>query len=376
MKQQVTYVCQLTPPGAGAIAVIGLHGPDAARCLQPLLPPSFDLTTLLPHQLRVTQAGREFKERVVVSRSADDLLQVHCHGGVAVANWIIGELIEQGAVLSDHLTLLNRIARNPLHAEALLNVTQAATLRTAGILLDQVNRACESEVRDALDALDRGESERATAILDVLLGWRRLAKRLTTPWRVALAGAPNVGKSSLLNALVGYQRAIVAPSPGTTRDVVTACTAIDGWPVELCDTAGQRADASGVEAQGIDRARALCMDADLVLWLLDVTQPPLLPPDSLLAKTIPVLNKVDLPREWHNELGPHVEVSALTTSGVEDLMASIANRLVPQVPPPGAAVPPGAHAIAELEAAQRAMQESRASEATRLLAKLVTRQAE
>jgi 50S ribosomal subunit-associated GTPase HflX len=118
------------------------------------------------------------------------------------------------------------------------------------------------------------------------------------------------------------------------------------------------------------------MDADLVLWLLDVTQPPLLPPDSLLAKTIPVLNKVDLPREWHNELGPHVEVSALTTSGVEDLMASIANRLVPQVPPPGAAVPPGAHAIAELEAAQRAMQESRASEATRLLAKLVTRQAE
>src|SRR5207244_11945531 len=89
-------------------------------------------------------------------------------------------------------------------------------------------------------ALRRGDAMEAGRLLDELARYAGVGRHLTAPWRVAVAGAPNVGKSSLVNALAGYQRSVVAPTPGTTRDVVTALLAIDGWPVELADTAGLR----------------------------------------------------------------------------------------------------------------------------------------
>jgi hypothetical protein len=91
---------------------------------------------------------------------------------------------------------------------------------------------------------------------------------LTTPWRVTVAGAPNVGKSSLVNALAGYQRSVVSATPGTTRDVVTTVIALDGWPVELSDTAGMRDDAVRWRARKYSRGGA-AREADLCLWVLD-----------------------------------------------------------------------------------------------------------
>src|SRR5205823_6640829 len=85
----------------------------------------------------------------------------------------------------------------------------------------------------------------------------------------------NVGKSSLINALAGYQRSIVAPTPGTTRDVVRVPVALDGWPVELLDTAGLRGDAPALEAAGIEQAREQAASADLCVWVLDATVPAL-----------------------------------------------------------------------------------------------------
>ena len=104
-----------------------------------------------------------------------------------------------------------------------------------------------------------------------MLQFRDLGLHLTTPWRVVLAGAPNVGKSSLMNAIAGYQRAIVSPTPGTTRDVVTVTTAIDGWPVQLADTAGLRETQDELESAGVALADAAIGEADLVIVVSDAS---------------------------------------------------------------------------------------------------------
>ena len=104
-----------------------------------------------------------------------------------------------------------------------------------------------------------------------MLAWSNFGLRLINPWQIVLVGKTNAGKSSLLNALLGYQRSLVDHAAGTTRDVLTAVTAVDGWPVELADTAGSRAAASALESEGISRAAQRVASADLVLVVSDVS---------------------------------------------------------------------------------------------------------
>ena len=118
-------------------------------------------------------------------------------------------------------------------------------------------------------AIDRGRDDAARRQIDALLARADLGRHLVQPWRVVLAGRVNVGKSSLINALAGYGRSIVHPSPGTTRDAVTVTTAIDGWPVELCDTAGLRSGGDAVERAGIELARERLAQADLAILVFD-----------------------------------------------------------------------------------------------------------
>ena len=112
-----------------------------------------------------------------------------------------------------------------------------------------------------------------------LLRFGDLGLHLTTPWRVVLTGPPNVGKSSLINALVGRERAIGSAQPGTTRDVVTAVTAVGGWPIELADTAGVRQVVDPLEREGVNRAKRSREHADLVVMVADATQNA--PPEDL-----------------------------------------------------------------------------------------------
>ncbi len=129
-------------------------------------------------------------------------------------------------------------------------------------------------------------------------------------------GAPNVGKSSLVNALAGYERSIVAPTPGTTRDVVTTNIAIDGWPIELADTAGLREATEALEGEGIDRARSAGQSSDLVLWVLDAAASPVLPSSSL-AHVVLLVNKIDLPSAWNlQDVAGATHVSALRGEGL------------------------------------------------------------
>jgi tRNA modification GTPase len=197
----------------------------------------------------------------------------------------------------------------------------------------------------------------------VPLGWH-----LTQPWRVAVAGAPNVGKSSLVNALAGYQRAVVTPIVGTTRDLVTTAIALEGWPVELTDSAGLRGTGESLEAEGVRRAERAASDADLCVWVLDgSTRDPLWPHPNL-ARVLLVVNKADLPAAWDptGAAGATV-VSATTRAGLDVLCRRIAERLVPSPPAAGAAVPFSEPIISQIAAARAALRRGDATGATECL---------
>lgn len=214
-------------------------------------------------------------------------------------------------------------------------------MRAASVLLDQVNGAFAREVGEIVESLERGDTASAVPRLETLAARCPLGRHLTTPWTVVLAGAPNVGKSSLLNALSGFKRAVVSAEAGTTRDVVAARLALDGRPVDVLDTAGQRNTVSVLERAGVERARAAAASADLCLWVLDGSAPPAWPAeDARPANVLWVVNKSDLPAAWDRSAAPNaVEVSAATGDGLQALIAAVSRRLLPEVPPPGAAVP-------------------------------------
>jgi len=182
-----------------------------------------------------------------------------------------------------------------------------------------------------------------------------LGAHLVTPWRVVLAGAPNVGKSSLLNALAGYQRCVVTRVPGTTRDVVTARLVFDGWPVEVADTAGQRPTDDPLEAAGVARSAAARRDADLCVWVVEAGAEPIWPPKDVPAPLV-VINKIDQPCNWTQPEPPRtMRVSALTGEGLDRLIRAIVERLVPISPSPGAAVPLTSGQVAGLQSVAEAL---------------------
>jgi tRNA modification GTPase len=177
-----------------------------------------------------------------------------------------------------------------------------------------------------------------------------------------------VGKSSLINALAGYERAIVAPTPGTTRDVVTTLTAIDGWPVELADTAGLRDTEDEIEMAGVALAGCAIASADLVLAVRDASSADDVSPSAesvlprLRAQTrvIDVWNKIDLvvnrgPIAGRLHANRAVATSAVSGAGLDTLVTAIAQALMPVAPPDGAAVPFHASHLAALEAARIAI---------------------
>lgn len=328
-----TTVSVLTAAGTGAIATIAVEGPNAWSMARHLFRPCHGSLPAKPHIHRFwfgTLGQGEFhRDQVILALRDHNRIEVHCHGGVRVVRWIINEFAKLGA-LETAPSQPSRppwiIPDNPWASAALDLLTRAQTLRTASILLDQYHGAFAKALADP------GQH-------DLLRSRIPVGRHLVTPWRVVLAGPPNVGKSSLLNALAGYQRSIVSPVPGTTRDVVTLITAFDGWPVELIDTAGIHDTDEPLEQAGIRLAQETLQAADLVLWLRDaVTTDSPSPPDTQPVPCLVVLNKCDLlshpPAASMERL-----VSAKTGEGIPELISTIAAQLVPNPPPPGAAVP-------------------------------------
>ena len=201
----------------------------------------------------------------------------------------------------------------------------------------------QGALRQALDEITKhvaaGDVTLSLAEIDALLDQAPVGLHLVEPWRVVLAGRPNVGKSSLINALVGYERAIVHATPGTTRDLVTAAAALDGWPVELTDTAGLHASDDALEQAGMSLARERLQRADLVVLVFDASSL-WLAEDEALARQWPtalcVFNKCDLLRpDDRNDVRPGRRTSAVSGQGIEELGRDISERLVSEPPSAG-----------------------------------------
>ncbi|MCE9557081.1 MAG: 50S ribosome-binding GTPase [Planctomycetes bacterium] len=376
-SQQPTVVVQLTPAGRGAVASCLVAGPNAIGLLAPLLRLRNDrsLETLHPGRVVVGQWRGSHPEEVVVTRRGTDEVSIHCHGGRVAIATIMSDLADAGGqVVEWRQWLGHSMADDPLAAEAVIALAQARTERCAGILLDQFHGALRNELQKLIQLLEHGEAEEAKTRLLELLKWSPLGLHLAAPWQVVICGAPNVGKSSLINVLVGYGRAIVAPQPGTTRDVVSASTAIDGWPIELSDTAGIRAAADPLEAAGIDAGRQRLATADVRLLVFDRSAAFGSDEQGLAADwpdAMIVHNKSDLPP--HTDARPAgISVSALTGEGIDKLLEAITIRLVPTVPPPQSPVPFTSRQVEGIAAAAEQVQRKEMNRASEILMRLIS----
>ena len=354
----------LTPPGRGAVATVRVEGPGATAVVEKFFHAkgSKPLAVSSPERLHfghfVTTQPDEAQndealhgEEVVVRRYADrDAVEIHCHGGLLAVRIIEQALVAQGCQAMAWHKWTDAHHDDPITAAAHRALADAPTQRTAAILLDQYQGA----LRRAFDAIDdarrRGDRNSARVQIDQLLALASLGRHLIAPWKIVLAGQPNVGKSSLINALVGYQRAIVHHMPGTTRDAVTATSAVDGWPVEFCDTAGLRSGTSDVERAGVQRAHEQLAQADLAVLVFDGSEPWSDQQASLVAsypQALLVHNKCDLPA--HPAPRPEgIALSARMGHGMTTLLDIMASRLVVDPPPPGAAVPFAEEHLAQL----------------------------
>jgi tRNA modification GTPase len=336
-------VVQLTPPGRGAIATLLVEGPTALAVVQASFRSASArlLDSLASNRLAFGHFGPEPGEEVVVRVRSDRSVELNSHGGHAAVAMVQQALVEQGCRPISWQDWTQRGSENSLRAAALLALAEARTERIAAILLDQYHGALRRAVHELCAWLDRADLERARARLEELLAGAPIGLHLIHPWRVVVAGPPNAGKSTLVNAVVGYSRTIVDPHPGTTRDLVMASTAIEGWPVELCDTAGLREAAHPVEQAGVGAARRGLAEADLVVLVFDLSQPWSATDEAIrLAwpEAMIVHNKADLVPHDAVARPPGLRVSALEKSGIEDLLRAIAARLVPHAPEQGAAV--------------------------------------
>jgi tRNA modification GTPase len=381
-----TKIVELTPRGRAAVAVVLVEGPDATRavdrCFQAASGRALADTPIGRVVFGRWRAGSSptqasLGEEVIACRSSADRLEVHCHGGFAAVAAVIGQLSEYGCQRVSWQDWVREAALDPIRAAAQIALAEAPTARVAAVLLDQWHGALGNAIRAALAAVDNGDWRAAAKTLDDILRHRAVGAHLATPWRVVLAGPPNVGKSSLKNALVGYQRSIVCDLPGTTRDVVTTTTAIDGWPVQLADTAGLRDATDEVEAAGVAQAEAMLAAADLVVFVDEAgscTSANFVR-DRLSATTptLRVLNKIDLVAASERPAGePWDEfTSALGGEGVERLVAAIGRRLVPSPPAAGAAVPFTAEQVERLTAGRAAVERRDAAALGKCLQPLV-----
>jgi tRNA modification GTPase len=270
-------------------------------------------------------------EDVVCVRTSEEIWEIQCHGGEAAVRKIISDLGDYSDATEPSATSLN-----DLLAVALL---KCRTARTAQFLLAQQ----QGVLADFLQQIRQAdEPAQQRSLIDELLKWDAFATHLTEPWKIAVVGRPNAGKSSLVNALAGFERAIVFDQPGTTRDRLDVDIVLDGFPMRLIDTAGIRTSTDdGIEREGIRRAWEAVRQADLCLHIVDGAagwseENELLQRQVPAVSTIIVQNKSDLPAAEDQTPQPPdyttIKTSATTGQGMEQLIDVIVRTLIPDVP--------------------------------------------
>ena len=384
-----TIAAIATPLGEGGLAVIRLSGPDALqvadRSFEPLGKSSLKPTQALTHTIHYGRVVRQHKVvdevllavmRAPRTFTREDVVEITCHGGLLPAKLVLETVLESGARLALPGEFTKRAFLNGrldlAQAEAVADLIHsrtelalaAANEQLAGKLSQRINQLRDemlktlAHIEAHIDFPDEDISpdtkeklaarlENSLAFMDELLRTANEGQILRRGIRAAIIGRPNVGKSSLLNQLLGHDRAIVSPIPGTTRDTIEETANIRGLPVVFVDTAGLRESADQIEIEGIRRSRQTLAGAELILHVLDAAEPLNAADEKYLAefagkKRIVICNKIDLlkpgaplPLSSRGEDRParqrpgdgggegSVNVSCLTGKGIEELKDTI-----------------------------------------------------
>jgi tRNA modification GTPase len=365
-----TIVAISTPVGAGGLGIVRLSGRTAPEVSSQILRLAGPLAPRYAQVGSLVDARGEVIDEVVAtwfqaprSFTGEDVVEISCHGSPVILRYCVELCVDAGARLAEpgEYTLrayLNGRIDLP-QAEAIRDLIGATTIYQAKVAAQQLGGSLSRRIAPAkaqlielialLEAgIDFAEDDVSVAPDEVILrrlgsleaeigklvgsfGYGRLVRE---GFSLALVGRPNAGKSSLFNALLEQDRAIVTEVPGTTRDLVSEQAAIEGIPVRFVDTAGIRESEDLVERLGIERSQEAMADADLTVLVVDVSQPPAAEDHALRAKVeaqglhLVVGNKADLgmAEGWESGL---MRVSARKGEGLAELRQAILDQLCP-----------------------------------------------
>ena len=376
MKEFDTICGIATAQGEGGIAIIRVSGNKALEIVGRIFNGinNFDINNMKTYTMKygniIDSVSKEVIDEVIISYmkgprsfTAEDVVEINCHGGVVSTNRVLEEVIKSGARIAEPGEFTKRAFLNGRidlsQAEAVMDIITAKTdlamksavMQNEGVLSKEINKLRaylldvlalieydvdfteDDEEPDATVSVKVSESlNKAIIDMEKLLKGANEGKIIREGLKMTIVGKPNVGKSSLMNALLQEKRAIVTDIPGTTRDVIEEYINLGGIPVKITDTAGIRETEDVVEKIGVERSREKLEEADLVVLMLDTSRP-LDDEDREIIKsvkdkkTIVLLNKVDLERKLQLEEldGLHnlIEISAMTGFGIEDLKQEI-----------------------------------------------------
>lgn len=375
MKEFDTICAIATAQGEGGIAIIRVSGNKALEIVSNIFKPrnKFDIKTMKTYTMKygnIVDKNNDVIDEVIISYmkgprsfTAEDVVEINCHGGVVSTNRVLEEVIRAGARLAEPGEFTKRAFLNGRidlsQAEAVIDIIRAKTdlamksamMQSSGRLSQEINKLREyllnvlALIEYAVDFTEDDEEPDETipvrvgegldkAILEMnrLLKSANEGKLIRDGLKMTIIGKPNVGKSSLMNALLQEQRAIVTDIPGTTRDVIEEFINLDGIPVKITDTAGIRETEDIVEKIGVERSKEKLEEADLVVLMIDTSRAIEAEDREIIEvvkdkNTIVLLNKVDLEekisRDELKDFSNFIEISAKTGFGIEDLKAKI-----------------------------------------------------
>jgi tRNA modification GTPase len=372
-----TIAAIATPSGMGGVGIIRISGPAAFKIARQIFLPKQTNCSWKSHHLYygdiISTDGKTILDEVLAalmhgphSFTGEDVLEINSHGSPVIMQAILSELVQLGCRLarpgefSQRAFLNGRIDLSQAEALATLVTARSETARAIGLahLKGALGTEIESLRLTLIEALALTEAsidftedveapdtpgilpqlDILSEHLKLLLDSYRKAKLYTEGLNVVIIGKPNVGKSSLLNALTGKKRAIVTDIPGTTRDFITDTINIRGIPVNIMDTAGIRNPQNIIEKTGIDLVWENLARADLAVILLDGSNPLTKEDTEIFAEISPknylvVINKMDLPSSWAineiNQLLPNskiLKISAKFGTGINELKEAIVDN--------------------------------------------------